>query len=108
VEVRDFLKGSVAMKLGDDDVRAIAAEARLSLTDTELTGAVRYINNFLDMVDRFKELDLKNVDPFCFAETNVCPLREDLPAVFARAEEILTDRADSTGAFFRVPRIMEE
>jgi aspartyl-tRNA(Asn)/glutamyl-tRNA(Gln) amidotransferase subunit C len=96
------------MKLGGEDVRAIAAEARLSLTDAELAGAVRYINNFLDMVDRFKELDLKDVEPFCFAETNVCPLREDLPAVFLRTEEILADRADSTGAFFKVPRIMEE
>lgn len=47
------------MKLGNDDVRAIASEARLSLTDSELAGAVRYINNFLEMVDRFKELDLK-------------------------------------------------
>ena len=46
------------MRLGSEDVRVIAAEARLSLTDTELAGAVRYINNFLEMVDRFKELDL--------------------------------------------------
>jgi aspartyl/glutamyl-tRNA(Asn/Gln) amidotransferase C subunit len=96
------------MKLGNDDVRAIAAEARLSLTDTELAGAVRYINNFLDMVDRFKELDLKDVEPFCFAETNVCPLREDLPETFSRMDEILMDRADGAGAFFKVPRIMEE
>ena len=101
------------MKLGDDDVRAIAFEARLSLTDDELGGAVRYINNFLEMADRFKELDLKNVEPFCFAETQECPLRDDEPESFTRARisEILAARADSdadTGMFFKVPRIMEE
>jgi aspartyl/glutamyl-tRNA(Asn/Gln) amidotransferase C subunit len=95
------------LKLGEDEVRAIANEARLTLTDIELGGTVRYINNFLDMVDRFKELDLKNVEPFCFAESNVCPLREDVAAAFGDAREILADRANE-GGFFKVPRIMEE
>ena len=97
------------MKLGGDEVRAIAAEARLSLTDAELAGTVRYINNFLGMADRFKELDLKGVEPFCFAGTLECPLRDDVPAVFDRAGEIMSERMDSReGAFFKVPRIMEE
>ena len=100
------------MKLSDDDVRAIASEARLSLTDDELENAVRYINNFLDMTDRFKELDLKDVEPFCFAESRECPLREDNPEQFAGTPEILAPRvADARvadGSLFRVPRIMEE
>ena len=94
------------MKLGDDDVRAIAFEARMSLTDDELKNAVRYVNSFLEMADRFKELDLKNVEPFRFAESMQCPLREDKPEPFGRVQEILGSRAD--GAFFKVPRIMEE
>jgi aspartyl-tRNA(Asn)/glutamyl-tRNA(Gln) amidotransferase subunit C len=89
-------------------VRTIAAEARLSLTDDELAKAVRYIGNFLDMVDRFKELDLKNVEPFCFAETTECPLREDAPAAFGRIPEILAGRTEGVGSFFKVPRIVEE
>ena len=100
------------MKLGDDDVRAIASEARLSLTDDELGGAVRFINNFLDAFDkagRFKELDLKSVEPFCFAEAAECPLREDNPESFACIPEILADRAAAgMGGYFKVPRIMEE
>ena len=96
------------MKLGDDEVRAIAAEARLSLTEAELAGAVQYINNFLDMVDRFKELDLKNVEPFCFAEASECPLREDVPETFGEVHEILAERSVRIGSFFKVPRIVEE
>ena len=94
------------MKLGDDDVRAIASDARLSLTDGEVKNTVRYINKLIDMWDRFKELDLKNVPPFRFAESLKCPLREDKPEPFAGIPEILGTRAD--GAFFKVPRIMEE
>jgi aspartyl/glutamyl-tRNA(Asn/Gln) amidotransferase C subunit len=104
--VKFIVKGSAAMKLDGDEVRVIAAEARLSLTDLELAKAVSYINNFLDMVDRFKELDLKNVEPFCFAESNVCPLREDVPIPFGAPEEILDGRAEA--GYFKVPRIMEE
>jgi aspartyl/glutamyl-tRNA(Asn/Gln) amidotransferase C subunit len=96
------------MKLGEDDIRAIADEARLSLTDTELAGAVRYINNFLEMVDRFKELDLQGVEPFCFAETNVCPLRKDIPAAFPDMKDILAEREGIMDSFFKVPRIVEE
>ena len=99
------------MKLGDDDVKAIASEARLSLTDDELEGALRYVNNFLDMADRFKELDLKNVSPFCFAEADRLPLREDKSEQFAQIPEILAARvavSSAEGAFFKVPRIMEE
>ncbi|MDR1875889.1 MAG: Asp-tRNA(Asn)/Glu-tRNA(Gln) amidotransferase subunit GatC [Synergistaceae bacterium] len=95
------------MKLDSDEVRAIAMEGRLSLTDAELQGAVRYINNFLEMVDRFKELDLKDVEPFAFAESVECPLREDVVGVFRDRDEILAARP-ATGPFFSVPRIMEE
>ena len=94
------------MKLGDNDVRDIASEARLSLTDDELGGAVRFINNFLDMADRFKELDLANTEPFCFIEARECPLREDSQEPFTRIPEILGYRA--VESFFKVPRIMEE
>ncbi|GHS98199.1 hypothetical protein AGMMS50276_19570 [Synergistales bacterium] len=95
------------MKLAEDEVRAIADEARLSLTGEELAKAVRYMNNFLDMVDRFKELDLKSVEPFCFAEATECPLRDDVPAAFDNIREILTDRVEGD-SLFRVPRIVGE
>ncbi|MDR1730815.1 MAG: hypothetical protein LBR61_01845 [Synergistaceae bacterium] len=96
------------MKLDSDAVRAIALEGRLSLTDAELAGAVRYINNFLEMVDRFKELDLTNVEPFAFAESVECPLREDVVGVFPNGKEILAARSTGTGPAFTVPRIMGE
>jgi len=102
----EFRKEVRRMKLNGDEVRTIASEARLSLSGDELGKVVRYMNNFLDMVDRFKELDLNNVEPFCFAEKTECPFREDRPEHFDQTPEILIERAE--GSLFKVPRIMEE
>lgn len=96
------------MKLTSEQVNDIALESRLLLTEQELTGAVRYINNFLDMLDCFKELDLKDVEPFSFAEAIACPLRSDEVSQFPYTEEILHESQHVDGAYFKVPRIMEE
>ena len=102
------MKGSAAMKLSNDAVRDIASEARLALTDVELERAVHYINNFLGMLDCFKELDLTGVEPFCFAETSECPLREDTVKPFPDVDEMLTESAHRSGDYIRAPRIMGE
>ena len=90
------------------EVREIALESRLVLNDEELDGAVRYINDFLDMLDRFRELDLKDVEPFSFAEAIECPLREDNVTPFHNRDEILGESAHVESDYFKVPRIIEE
>ena len=96
------------MKLTAHEVNEIALESRLLLTEQELDGATRYINNFLDILDSFKELDLKDVEPFSFAEALECPLREDKVTPFQYNEEILHESGHVDGSYFKVPRIMEE
>ncbi|NLL37285.1 MAG: hypothetical protein GX256_07175 [Fretibacterium sp.] len=96
------------MQLGNDEVREAAMEARLVLTDLELERAVKFINNFLSMLDRFKELDLKDVESFRFAEPARCPLREDEVLPFPNVEEMLAESEHRSGALIRVPRIMGE
>lgn len=96
------------MKLDAEQVNEIALESRLLLTEQELTGAVRYINNFLDMLDCFKELDLKDVEPFSFAEVLECPLRDDKVIPFPDNEAILHESEHVDGSYFKVPRIMED
>ncbi len=96
------------MKLDAVQVNEIALESRLLLTEQELSNAVRYINNFLDMLDCFKELNLKDVEPFSFAEALECPLREDTVVPFADNEAILHESEHVDGSYFKVPRIMED
>lgn len=96
------------MKLTSEQVNDIAIESRLLLTEQELAGATRYINNFLDILDSFKELDLTDVEPFSFAEVLECPLREDKVSAFPDTELILHESEHVDGSYFKVPRIMEE
>ena len=96
------------MKLTSEQVNDIALESRLLLTEQELAGATRYINNFLGILDSFKELDLTDVEPFSFAEVLECPLREDKVAAFPDKELILHESEHVDGSYFKVPRIMEE
>lgn len=96
------------MKLTSEEVNEIALESRLILNEQELVGAVRYINNFLDVLDCFRELDLKDVEPFSFAEAIECPLRDDEVVPFPDNEAILHESEHVDGSYFKVPRIMEE
>ncbi|MBQ7221226.1 MAG: Asp-tRNA(Asn)/Glu-tRNA(Gln) amidotransferase subunit GatC [Synergistaceae bacterium] len=96
------------MKLDAHEVNEIALESRLVLTEQELDNATRYINNFLDMLDSFKELDLTNVEPFSFAEALECPLREDTVIAFTNTQGILDESRHVDGAYVKVPRIIEE
>ncbi len=96
------------MKLTSEEVNDIAIESRLLLTDEELAGAVKYINNFLEILDSFRELDLTDVEPFSFAEAIECPLREDKVIPFEDNEAILHESEHVDGSYFKVPRIMEE
>ena len=96
------------MKLDAEQVNEIALESRLLLTEQELTGTVRYINNIIDMLDCFKELDLKDVEPFSFAEALECPLRDDKVIPFDGNEAILHESEHVDGSYFKVPRIMED
>lgn len=95
------------MKLSAGEVRDIALESRLVLSEEELDGAERYINDFLDLLDRFKELDLRDVEAFSFAEVMACPLREDAVVPFPNREGLLGESAHVEGDYFKVPRIME-
>ena len=96
------------MKLDANEVNEIALESRLVLTEQELNNATRYINNFLDMLDSFKELDLKDVEPFSFAEALECPLRDDTVISFTNTQGILDESEHVDGAYVKVPRIIEE
>lgn len=96
-----------AKKIENEELTWLAQEARLSFSEKELADASAYINNFLEMLDRFKELDLKDVEPFSFAEAIECPLREDVVVKFENRDAIMAESAHVEGDYFKAPRIME-
>ena len=96
------------MALKSDDIREVAALARLDLTDDEVRSMVTDLSRILEYVDQLSELDTAGVTPTAHAVELTNVMREDTPGSGLRAEEALANAPDRSGSFFRVPRVLQD
>ena len=97
------------MPLTLDEVRRIAALARLRLSaDEERTFAVQ-LSAILDHVRQLEELDVSGVEPMthALAAGDATPLREDALHRSLEPGEALANAPAREGTCFKVPRIIE-
>ncbi len=97
------------MSLSLDEVRRIAALARLRLSpEEERTFAVQ-LSKILDHVAQLEELDVSAVEPMTHAlAAGEAPARRpDAPQPSLAPEEALANAPAREGTFFKVPRIIE-
>jgi aspartyl-tRNA(Asn)/glutamyl-tRNA(Gln) amidotransferase subunit C len=95
------------MTLSRDEVRRIAALARLKLTpDEERTFALQ-LSAILDHVRQLEELDVSAVEPMTHALADVPGLRPDDVHESLAPEEALANAPAREGTWFKVPRIIE-
>jgi aspartyl-tRNA(Asn)/glutamyl-tRNA(Gln) amidotransferase subunit C len=97
------------MSLSLDEVRRIAALARLRLTPEEEGRFAVQLSAILDHVEQLKELDVSGVEPMTHAVAagEAAPLREDVERPGLTPDEALAAAPAREGTFFRVPRIIE-
>ncbi|MCL1941203.1 MAG: aspartyl/glutamyl-tRNA amidotransferase subunit C [Synergistaceae bacterium] len=96
------------MPITPEEIRALAAEARLNITREELPEVATYLNSFLAVVERLNGLDLNDAPLFDFAEGNSCPMRDDEIVKYPRRDDILAAAPGRDGNFYRAARILEE
>jgi len=89
-----------------DEVREIAALARVSLLPTEVERMTHELDAILEYIETVRNLDTENVEPMTHAVSFGCPLREDVPKPSLTVEEALGNAPRRHGAFFEVPRIV--
>ena len=89
------------------EIHALAAEARLNITQEELPKIIEYMDNFLTGLERMSELELKDIPLFDFEEVCSCPLREDNIVKYPYGEDILAAAPNRDGAYYRAARILE-
>ncbi len=97
------------MALSLEEVRKIAALARLSLSPEEETLYAGQLSEILEYVRLLEELDVSSVVTMTHAlgDGESASLREDVPLP-SLAPEIATENAPASEAgLFRVPRIIE-
>jgi len=97
---------------GPDEVRRIAALARLRLTEEEAGALAKDFAAILEYVDRLRARDeADSAEPLVHAvpsEEPATTLRADEPAPGLSRETVLKMAPDRSGNLVRVPRVLEE
>ena len=91
-----------------EDVEHVARLARLALGDAEIERMREQLNGILAYIDKLRTLDTGGVEPTSHAVPLVNVMRDDDTSSCLTQDEALANAPDRSGAFFRVPRIIED
>jgi aspartyl-tRNA(Asn)/glutamyl-tRNA(Gln) amidotransferase subunit C len=95
------------MKITREDVRHVAALARLELSADEEERLVADLEAILGHVETIGELDTEGVPPSAHALDVAPAFRDDEVQNAPDVEALLANAPDRWQAFFRVPKIIE-
>jgi aspartyl-tRNA(Asn)/glutamyl-tRNA(Gln) amidotransferase subunit C len=90
-----------------EDVAQIALLARLRLLPMELDQLTVELQSILQYMDKLRELDTSEVEPFTQAVDTSNALREDIVTNISDPDRILSNAPAKTKSFFKVPKIIE-
>ena len=90
-----------------DQVRHVAALARLSFTAEEEKRLELELSAILSYVEKLNELDTATIEPTAQVGEAGTPFRDDLVTNQPDPEAMLANAPAREGRFFRVPRIIE-
>ena len=93
------------MAVSIDDVRHMAALARLGLTDERAASLVGELNGILAHMDVLAKVDTADVEPVTGIGASGAPLREDIGPSQSLAHPIETFAPRFENGFFLVPRL---
>jgi aspartyl-tRNA(Asn)/glutamyl-tRNA(Gln) amidotransferase subunit C len=91
-----------------DDVRKIAALARLRLRDEQIERIASQFTGILGHLERLRAVPTEGVEPLDHPLPLTDVLREDAPRPGLTHAEALEGAPDAQAGQFRVPRVMAE
>jgi len=96
------------MSISIDDVRKIAALAKLSFTDDELAKMAKELDAIVGYVEQLKELPVDEVEPTSHVLELVNVLREDRAESWLTPDEALKNAPASRLGYFSVPKVVQQ
>ncbi len=90
-----------------DDVRRVAALARLELSEGEQQRLTTELSRILDYMEKLNELDTDGVEPTAHVTPDTSVFRADKSERFTAIPELLSQAPDLRDGYFRVPRIID-
>ena len=95
------------MSLTKQEVRQVAALARLGLTDTEVEAMTAQLGAILDYVDQLRDLDTTGVEELAHPLPISNVFRDDEERPSLAVDESLSSAPARSGDFFGVPTVFD-
>jgi aspartyl-tRNA(Asn)/glutamyl-tRNA(Gln) amidotransferase subunit C len=95
------------MSVSRDDVRSIAALARLEFSAEEEDGLMDDLNRILDYVSDLESVDTSGVEPMTHVLDLANRMRDDEQNARIDREEALSNAPDAEDGLVRVPNVIE-
>jgi aspartyl-tRNA(Asn)/glutamyl-tRNA(Gln) amidotransferase subunit C len=96
-----------AVAITRDEVRRVAALARLRLEPAEEERLTADLDHILEAFARLRTLDTTGVEPARALAEPATPLRDDAVTNAEATDELLANAPAPDGRYFRVPKIIE-
>ena len=93
-------------RINSEEVREIAALARLRLDETEIERMTHELDGILGYIETVKNLPTANVEPMTHAVPFDCPMRDDVSGQSLTVDEALQNAPYRRDGSFEVPRIV--
>ena len=95
------------MRLNSQDVARVAQLARLRLLPEELNQLTIELQSILQYMDKLREIDTSEIEPFTQAVDSSNAFRDDLITNNPNTDAILANAPATAKTFFKVPKIIE-
>ena len=95
------------MKITREEVKHVAALARLEFSPEEEEHLTQQLNKILQYMDKLNRLDTTNVEPLAHVVDVVNAFREDRVANQPSLDTLLANAPAKEKNFFKVPKIIE-
>jgi len=93
-------------RINSEEVREIAALARLRLDEAEIERMAHELDGILGYIETVKNLPTADVEPMTHAVPFDCPMREDVAGQSLTVDEALQNAPRRRDGSFEVPRIV--
>jgi aspartyl-tRNA(Asn)/glutamyl-tRNA(Gln) amidotransferase subunit C len=95
------------MSLSLDDVRRIAALARIEVTDDDVASVQDKLNGILGLIDEMQAVDTQGVEPMAHALDLAQRLREDRVTEIDRRTAFQAIAPQTEAGLYLVPKVIE-
>jgi aspartyl-tRNA(Asn)/glutamyl-tRNA(Gln) amidotransferase subunit C len=95
------------MSLANDDVRRIAALARIAITAEESAEVLERLNRVLALIEQMRAIDVSGVEPMAHAQDVGQRLREDKVTESDRRDLYQSVAPAVEGDLYLVPKVIE-